>query len=389
MTTILAGGVAPSETRLNLNPIPVNIFVPQLKQGELRPRIRKGGLSDYLEERTYYFPNYDESNPAHAGLGPFVTHSDIPGLPKISVFELCETLNDDISKVTNYGDLLHIVHPKYIETRNFMDAVDEAIKTLSIYHGNHSVDRILDRLDTVYFMDLKWLRNYGKLRNLKTVHATVFDFDENVVNCTDKHAPDAVEFSEFRWNTAEGYAVLTMELDTGVGIHYFIAPDYFSGETRLKLVRARKLAGTSKFELYVDARGFLHVLEARDLFGSFMHLDISYASTRYYVDHGRAPMASLGSRGEDSANGIDVGHRFALAYIDRTIHPNRQAYIDYVKGVANGTAKTVEGEALEINTGADALPSPNLDIEHAQDKDIHSAATAEASKGEPSVGEDI
>lgn len=340
MTTLIAGLNNPTETRLNLTPVPVKIIVPTIEKGQKAPKIRKGGLLDYLDGRTYYFPEYDANNPQHAGLGTFVVHSDLPNLPVISVYALCEPLTDDLSKASSYGDLLRIVFPKYIETRDFMDAVDEAIKTLSIYHGASAVDRILARLDETYFLDLTWLRSYGKMRNALGVDVTVVDFDGNVTFNTTEDQPIV------RWNTISNVAVLTLHLTTGAELHYYITPDYFSGETHLKLVRASKIDG--KFELYVDRSSFLHVLEAKDFFGNFMHLDISYASTRYYVEHGRAPIASLGSLGEDSANGIDVGRRFAIAYIDRTAYPNRQQYIDDVKALVNSTPKVIDGETQDV-----------------------------------------
>ncbi len=349
----------PSEKRVNVIPVRARIIdAPKVADA---PKVKapkpKGSVSAVNFEDTYYFPAYNPKNPEHAGLGMFIVHTDSEDAPKVVVTELRELLNDDLSRSKSIADLLRVVFPKYISSRDFLDAVDIAVVTLRNYYGASTMQQIVSRFDDINFFDLKWLTAYGPALNLDKLTVKVFDFDGNEVK---QECEDIA-----RWSMVENYAVLEMELDTGAKVHHYITPNYLpDGSMEYQLIRADQVK--DGYNLYVDVHGNLHVVDFRTLFGSFMQYDISYASARYFCEYHRSPMANLGTSGEESANGLSTGSKFALAHIDKTLHSNRQGYLD---AIASGgdDAKTINATVTDTEQNEDTVMHPTETAEDTKD----------------------
>lgn len=332
----------PSEKRVNVIPVRARIITSKTKgapEGSASKKPMKGAVYVPNIEDIYYFPNYDASNPEHAGLGTFISHTDSPSAPTIECSELRELLTDDLRRSKSIADLLRVVYPKYIDTRNYSDAVDYAILTLRNYYGQSNAQSIIDRFDDVHFLDLKWLTMYGRALNLVGLQVHLVDHEG---------VETVVDGGEVRWKMMDHLAILVMSLDTTAKVRYFIAPEFLpNGDVEFKLVRAEYYDG--EYSLHVDAAGNLHVVDFRTLFGSFMQYDISYASARYYVDYNRSAMATLGTMGADSANTPQRGRTFAMAHIDKTLHTDRSGYIDEIAYLADeDDIKTIDAVVKDV-----------------------------------------
>ena len=349
----------PSEKRVNVIPVRARIVDTPKESDATKVKAPKpkGSVSAVNFEDVYYFPGFNQALPEHAGLGMFIVHTDSSDAPEVEITELRELLNDDLSRSKSIADLLRIVFPKYISSRNFLDAVDAAVVTLRNYYGTSTMQQIVNRFEDINFLDLKWLTEYGTALNLVKLTVRVFDFDGNEV---EQECADIA-----RWSMIENYAILEMVLDTGAKVHYYITPNYLAdGNMEYQLIRADQVK--DGYNLYVDVHGNLHVLDFRTLFGSFMQYDISYASARYFCEYHRSPMANLGTSGEESANTLSTGSSFALAHIDKTLHSSRQDYLD---SIASGgdNAKTINATVTDIEQNEDTVVHPTETAEDTKD----------------------
>lgn len=337
-----------SGSRLSLTPTRARFIHPVIKEGDEKPKLVKGGISDFLEDRTYYYADYDRDNPAHAGLSAFLIYTNDPDAPAVNVRDLREALNEDIANLTNYGDLLRILYPLYIVTRNYMDAVDEALTALNTYHGPVALARFINVMDSNFYLDLKWLNEITSMRNTSDVSVDVFGYgdDDNIVLKGSYVGNDIVT-----WNTADGYAIIHFNIVTGEKLSYFLAPIYFNDVVEFKLIRARLVRG--QYELYVDNYGYVHVQPMKEMLSDLMHFDISFASVHYFLKHGRAAVATIGAIDDVTSNGVEVGRNFALKYINRNYHPDHHHYLESM--ATNYNAAPIEGSATEIDTNATAI----------------------------------
>lgn len=325
-------------SRLGLKPTPARFTIPK-KESTNQP-LPKGSIGGFIDDRIYYFPGYDANDPKHANLSTFLIYSTDPEAPEICISELRETINDDLSKVSNFADLLRTIYPQYITSRNYMDAVDDALIHLGKFYGQEVQNRIINDLDTNYIIDLTWLNAIDKMRNVAEVKIEVFDFIDggDVIRESFEHREIA------HWNGAVSYAVMTLELVTGDLLHYILSPIHFDQVAEFKMIRARKV--NDAYELYVDNSGTIHTTPMKEFLMDFLHFDISHASATYFLEHGRAAVATVGEGGQMESNGVAKGHEFALRYISRNYHPDPSSYLTQL----SSNNHTIEGDSVEIKT---------------------------------------